>query len=103
MTFDTMGAVLTGTAMMLLALAVEGLAARLGVEAIDALLARRAVGTRVSRNFLGTLQLLATLHETFANWIAVSNRNRCLGLALTLLYTDRATELGPADVQGGHP
>ena len=45
MTFDTMGAVLAGTAMMLLALAVEGLAARLGVEAIDALLARRAGGT----------------------------------------------------------
>jgi hypothetical protein len=35
-----MGAVLAGTAMMLLALAVEGLAARLGVEAIDALRAR---------------------------------------------------------------
>jgi hypothetical protein len=89
MTFDTMGAVLAGTAMMLLALAVEGLAARLGVEAIDALLARRAVGTRVWRNFLGTLQLLVTLHETFANWIAVSNRNRCLGLARPLLYTVR--------------
>ena len=30
-----------------------------------------------------------TLHEIFANWIAVSNRNRCLGLALTLLHTVR--------------
>src|SRR6185295_15126684 len=74
---------------MMLALAVEGLAARLGVEAIDVLLARRAVGRRVRRNVLGTLQLLVTLHETFASWIAVSNRNRCLGLALTLLYTLR--------------
>jgi hypothetical protein len=89
MTFDTMGAVLAGTAMMLLALAVEGLAARLGVEAIAALLARRAGGTRVWRNVLGTLQLLVTLRETFANWIAVSNRNRCLGVALILLYTVR--------------
>jgi hypothetical protein len=39
--------------MMLLALTVEGLAARLGVEAIDALLARRAVGTCVWRTVLG--------------------------------------------------
>ena len=30
-----------------------------------------------------------TLREKFANWIAVSNRNRCLGLALTLLYAIR--------------
>jgi hypothetical protein len=30
-----------------------------------------------------------TLREKFANWIAVSNRNRCLGLALTLLYAVR--------------
>ena len=30
---------------------------------------------------------VVTLHEIFATWIAVSNRNRCLGLALTLLYT----------------
>jgi hypothetical protein len=75
-----------GIGMMLLALAVEGLAARLGVEAIDALLARRAVGTRVWRNFVGTLLLLVTLRAKFANWIAVSNRNRCLGLALTLLH-----------------
>jgi len=27
-----------------------------------------------------------TLREKFSNWIAVSNRNRSLGLALTLLY-----------------
>ena len=80
-----MVAVPVGIGMMLLALAVEGLAARLGVEAIDAVPARRAVGTRVWRNSLGTLQLLVTLRERFANWIAVSNRNRCLGLALTLL------------------
>ena len=31
----------------------------------------------------------ATLRERFATWIAVSNRNRCLGLALTLLYAIR--------------
>jgi len=30
-----------------------------------------------------------TLREKFATWIAVSNRNRCLGLALTLLYAVR--------------
>ena len=42
-----MVAVPVGIGMMLLALAVEGLAAR------------RAVGTRVWRNFLGTLLLLA--------------------------------------------
>jgi len=53
-----------------------------------------------------------TLREKFSNWIAVSNRNRSLGLALTLLHavgrgqchivldlaeeimTDRATEPG---------
>jgi hypothetical protein len=84
-----MVAVPVGIGMMLLALAVEGLAARLGVEAIHALLGRRAVGTRACRNVLGTLQILVTLHKTFANWIAVSNRNRCLGLALTLLYVVR--------------
>ena len=32
---------------------------------------------------------VVTPHEIFANWIAVSNRNRYLGLALTLLYTVR--------------
>jgi hypothetical protein len=30
-----------------------------------------------------------TLREKFSNWIAVSNRNRYLGLALTLLYAVR--------------
>ncbi len=30
-----------------------------------------------------------TLHEIFANWVAASNRNRCLGVARTLLYTVR--------------
>ena len=30
-----------------------------------------------------------TLREKFATWIAVSNRNYCLGLALTLLYSVR--------------
>jgi hypothetical protein len=30
-----------------------------------------------------------TLREKLSNWIAVSNRNRCLGLALTLLYVVR--------------
>ena len=84
-----MVAVPVGIGMMLLALPVEGPAPRLGVEAIDAVLARRAVGTRVWRNVLGILQLLVTLHETFANWIAVSNRNRYLGLALALLCTVR--------------
>jgi hypothetical protein len=28
----------------------------------------------------------AALHEKFASWLPVSNRNGCLGLALTLLY-----------------
>jgi hypothetical protein len=50
-----------GPGMMPLALVVEGLTATLGVEAIDALLARRAVGARVWPNFLGTLLLLVIL------------------------------------------
>ena len=32
---------------------------------------------------------IVTLRAKFANWIAVSNRNRCLGLALALLYAIR--------------
>ena len=105
-----MVAVPVGAGMMRLALAVEGLAARLGVEAIDAVLARRVVGTHVWRNVLGILQLLVTLHETFANWIAVSNRNRYLGLALTLLYTvrrgsalGRGSRASRQSIEGGHP
>ena len=56
-----MMAVSGGPGMMLLALLVEGLAATLGVEAIDALLAKRAGGTHVWPNFLGTLLLPAVL------------------------------------------
>ena len=48
-----------------------------------------SVGTRVWRNVPGTLLRLVTLHEIFANWIAASNRNCYLGLALTLPYTVR--------------
>jgi hypothetical protein len=45
-----------------------------------------------------------TLPEKFSNWIAVSNRNRCLGLAFTLLHT-AGDELaprvvGPDEVEG---
>jgi hypothetical protein len=53
-----MRAVLLGIGMMLLALMVEGLAATFAVEAMNALLLRRAVGTGIWRNFLGTLLML---------------------------------------------
>ena len=56
-----MRVVLVGMGLMLLALVVEGVAATFAVEAIDALLTRRVVGTRIWRNFLGTLLVLVIL------------------------------------------
>ncbi len=50
-------AMLVGIGVTLSALVVQGVAAALGVLAIGALLARRAVGTRVWRNGLATLML----------------------------------------------
>ena len=56
-----MRVVLVGIGLMPLALVVEGLAATFAVEAIDALLMRRVVGTGIWRNFLGTLLVLVIL------------------------------------------
>ena len=56
-----MRALLLGIGMMLLALVVEGLAATFAVEAMNALLLRRVVGTGIWRNFLGTLLVLVIL------------------------------------------
>ena len=52
---------LVGIGVTLSALVVQGVAAALGVLAIGALLARRAVGTRVWRNGLATLMLIMIL------------------------------------------
>ena len=38
---------------------------------------------------LGSQEGFATLRETFATWIAVSNRSGSLGLAFPLLYVTR--------------
>ncbi len=54
-------AMLVGIGVTLSALVVQGVAAALGVLAIGALLARRAVGTRVWRNGLATLMLIMIL------------------------------------------
>jgi hypothetical protein len=56
-----MRAVLLGIGLMLLALVVEGLAATFAVEAMNALLMRRVVGTGIWRNLLGTLLVLVSL------------------------------------------
>jgi len=53
--------VLIGSAVTVSALVVQGAAAILGVEAIAALRARRAVGTGLWRNGLGTLMLIMIL------------------------------------------
>ena len=54
-------AMLVGIGVTLSALVVQGVAAALGALAIGALLARRAVGTRVWRNGLATLMLIMIL------------------------------------------
>jgi len=56
-----MTAVLTGIGVTLSALLVQGIATGLGVQAVGALLARRAVGTNVWRNGLATVMLIMIL------------------------------------------
>src|SRR5262245_29716404 len=54
-------AMLVGIGVTLSALVVQGIAATLGVEAIGALLARRAVGSHVWRNGFATLMVIMIL------------------------------------------
>jgi hypothetical protein len=53
--------VLVGIGVALSALVIQGVASGLGVEAISALLAKRAVGTTLWRNGLATLMLILIL------------------------------------------
>jgi hypothetical protein len=67
--------VLSGLGVTLSALVIQAVAGSLAIEAIDALFARRSVGTSVWRNGLATVMLIRPANDPCLPWAPGGDRS----------------------------